>query len=211
MTITIGLTGGIAMGKTTVSNHLANHHGLTVLDADQYAHQAVTPGSPILQQIVDRYSPSILQSDGTLDRPQLGDRIFNDRQERQWLEAQIHPFVRASMVHDRDQAHQTHPNRPVILVVPLLLETGMTNLVDTVWVITCPPEQQLARLIARNGLTETAAQARIASQMPIAEKIAQADLVLDNSSTVENLVAQVDRAVAITYGQSETTGTAKVG
>jgi dephospho-CoA kinase len=197
MTITIGLTGGIAMGKTTVSHHLANHHGLTVLDADQYAHQAVAPGSPILQQIIDRYSPSILQPDGQLDRPQLGSIIFNDRQERQWLEAQIHPFVRAGMLRDRDQAHQTYPNRPVIFVIPLLFETGMTNLVDTVWVIACPPEQQLARLIERNGLTEAAAQARIDSQMPIAAKIAQADLVLDNSSTVENLLMQVDRAVAI--------------
>jgi dephospho-CoA kinase len=197
MTLTIGLTGGIAMGKTTVSNHLANHHGLTVLDADRYAHQAVAPGSPILQQIVDRYSPSILQPDGSLDRAQLGAIIFNDSQERQWLEAQIHPFVREGMLHDRDQAYQTHPNRPVIFVIPLLFEAGMTHLVDTVWVIACPPEQQLARLIERNGLTEAAAQARIASQMPIAEKIAQADLVLDNSSTVENLLAEVDRAVAI--------------
>ncbi len=207
----IGLTGGIAMGKTTISNHLRDRHGLTVLDADQYARQAVQPGSAILAQIVERYSAGILRPDGHLDRPQLGEIIFNDALERQWVEAQIHPFVRLQMCRDRDQAyqaqahqaqtHQAQAHQPVILVIPLLFETGMTTLVDRIWVVNCPIERQLAQLIQRDGLTIAQAQARLASQLPIATKIAQATkidpatVVLDNSSTIEYLLAQVDRAL----------------
>jgi dephospho-CoA kinase len=191
----IGLTGGIAMGKTTISNYLADRHGLTVLDADQYARQAVQPGSPILDQIVARYSAAILRADGSLDRPQLGDIVFNDPTERQWLEAQIHPFVRLQMWQDRDRAWQTNPSQPVILVIPLLFETGMTHLVTEIWVVACPEERQRQQLIERDGLTPAQAQARLTSQLPIAEKCAQADVVLNNSSTVEYLLAQVDRAL----------------
>jgi dephospho-CoA kinase len=215
----IGLTGGIAMGKTTISNHLRDRHGLTVLDADQYARQAVQPGSAILAQIVERYSAGILRPDGHLDRPQLGEIIFNDPIERQWVEAQIHPFVRSQMGHDRDQAYQIQsqqaqsqpvpPHQPVILVVPLLFEAGMTALVDAVWVVNCPVERQLAQLIQRDGLTIAQAEARLASQMPIATKIAQATqidpttVVLDNSSTLEYLLAQVDRALIASASPSD--------
>lgn len=195
MTRTIGLTGNIAMGKTMVSNYLADRHGLTVLDADQYARQAVQPGSEILQRIIDRYSATILLPDGSLDRAKLGQIIFQDAQERQWLEAQIHPFVRSHMLQDRDRALQANPDAPVILVIPLLFEAGLTQLVTEIWVVTCPADQQLARLIQRNQLSPLEAEARIASQMPIGEKIAQADVVLDNSSTAEYLLAQVDRAL----------------
>jgi dephospho-CoA kinase len=195
MANTIGLTGNIAMGKTTVSNYLADRKGLTVLDADLYARVAVQPGCEILQRIRDRHSEAILLPDGSLDRAKLGQIIFQDASERQWLEAQIHPFVRDQMIHDRDRALQTNPDTPVVLVIPLLFEAGLSQLVEEIWVVTCPADQQLERLMQRNSLTQAEAQNRIASQMPIGEKIAQADVVLNNSSTPEYLLAQVDRAL----------------
>lgn len=191
---TIGITGGIAMGKTTVSNHLRDIHHLPILDADQYARQAVQPGSPILTAITDRYTTRILQPDGTLDRAQLGQIIFTSPPDRQWLEAQIHPYVRQHMQADADRFRSTQ-TQPIIMVIPLLFETNMTHLVDQIWVITAPPDRQLQHLITRDHLTPTQAQARINAQMPIEQKCAQAQVILDNSSTVDHLLAQVDRAL----------------
>jgi dephospho-CoA kinase len=189
---TVGITGGIAMGKTTVSNHLHTVHHLTVLDADRYARQAVEPGSPILKTIIDRYTSHILLPDSTLDRPQLGQIIFNNPTERQWLEAQIHPYVRQHMQADRDAYDQ---KSPLILVIPLLFETNMTHLVDQIWVIRTSPDRQIQHLITRDHLTPAQAQARINAQMPIEQKCAQASVILDNSSTVDHLLAQVDHAL----------------
>jgi dephospho-CoA kinase len=193
---TIGLTGGIAMGKTTVSNYLADRYQLPILDADIYAREAVAPGSPVLARIADRF-PDILQADGRLDRAKLGAIVFAQPEERQWLEQQIHPFVRDRMTADRARHHAANPNVPVVWVVPLLFEAGMTTLVDEIWVIYCPREHQLQQLMRREPqLSPAQAIARIGSQMPIAEKCAQADVVLDNSTTLAALLHQVDVAIA---------------
>lgn len=193
---TIGLTGGIAMGKTTVSNYLADRYQLPILDADVYAREAVAVDSPILGRIADRF-PGVLQADGSLDRAKLGAIVFSQPQERQWLEQQIHPFVRDRMQAERDRHQRANPALPVVLVVPLLFEAGLTTLVDEIWVIYCPREHQLQQLMRREPqLSDAQATARIDSQMPIDQKCAQADVVLDNSTTLADLLRQVDVAIA---------------
>ncbi|MBW4640312.1 MAG: dephospho-CoA kinase [Gloeocapsa sp. UFS-A4-WI-NPMV-4B04] len=188
----IGLTGGIATGKSTVSDYLATTYNLPVLDADIYARVAVEIGSPVLDAIAHRYA-DILLLDGTLNRQKLGEIIFNNLQERQWLEQQIHPDVRDRIV----TAIKELSAQTVVLVVPLLFEAGMTDLVTEIWVVYCSPQQQLKRLIQRNQLSLEQAEARINSQMPIQEKCDRADVILDNSSTPEALLKQVNTALTI--------------
>ncbi|MEM0980770.1 MAG: dephospho-CoA kinase [Cyanobacteria bacterium P01_H01_bin.58] len=188
----IGLTGGIATGKTTVSQYLESHHGLPVLDADIFARQAVEPGSAILRAVVQRYGPSLLHDDGTLNRSQLGQLIFTDTAEKTWLEQQIHPFVRQRFAAAMADLN-TEPT--VVQVIPLLFEADLTTQVTEIWVVICPQAVELARLMARNDLPEAAAQARIDHQWPLATKAKRADVVLDNSSTLENLYEQVDQAL----------------
>jgi len=188
----IGLTGGIAMGKTTVAKYLASAYHFPVLDADLYARESVQPGSAVLARIVERYGPTILLPDQSLDRQQVGNIIFNNPQERLWLEKQIHPYVRQQLQAKLKSLIQ-HP--VVVMVIPLLFEAEMTDLVTEIWVVRCAPAEQLQRLMQRNQLTLEQAQVRVASQMPIAQKVAQATVVLDNSSTIEALLKQVNAAL----------------
>ncbi|PSB27876.1 dephospho-CoA kinase [Stenomitos frigidus] len=189
----IGLTGGIGMGKTTVSNYLATVHKLPVLDADVYAREAVEPGLPVLVEIAERYGAGVLLPDGTLDRHRLGDIIFSSPPERLWLEQQIHPHVRDRLIEAMHALSRQEPSPSiVVLVIPLLFEARMTDLVTETWVVRCPEAQQMERLIARDHLSLQQARARIDSQMSIQKKAAHADLVLDNASTLEHLFRQVD-------------------
>ena len=211
---TIGLTGGIACGKSTVSDYLSEHHRLFVLDADQLAREAVCPGSEILARIAQRYGPEILLANGQLNRSKLGDLIFQDIRERQWLESLIHPYVR-----DRLQAEQQRwlqanftsgPAEPdtrssatklaipptLVMVVPLLFEARMESLVTEIWVVQCPEELQRSRLMQRNGLTLEQAQQRLDSQMPLSLKAEKADVLLDNSGSREFLWEQIDQALS---------------
>ena len=187
----IGLTGGIGTGKTTVSNYLAHRHQLPVLDADIYAREAVQLGSLVLSKIYERYGTNVQLPDGTLNRQRLGEIVFSNPIERQWLEQQIHPYVRSCFQSELE----TLVAHTVILVVPLLFEASMTDLVTEIWVVSCSPEQQLSRMIKRDRLSLEQAQARLNSQLPIQEKVAQADVVLDNSSTLDALLKQVDLAL----------------
>ncbi len=189
----IGLTGGIATGKSTVSDYLARRYELPVLDADLYAREAVAKGSEILAVIAHRYSPKVLLPDGTLNRPYLGQIIFHDTAEKRWIEQQIHPFVRARF---RQETAAFLPQQTLIYAIPLLFEAKLTHLVSETWVVFCLAAQQKERLMARSQLTATDAQARIDAQMSIAEKCEQADYVLDNSASRERLFAQVDDLLA---------------
>lgn len=189
----IGLTGGIATGKSTVAHYLATHHHLPILDADIYAREAVAMGSPVYDAIAQRYGSDLFLKDGSLNRKQLGDIIFNNAEERTWLEQQIHPYVRDRFAEAMQQPYQT-----IVCVIPLLFEAGLTHLVTEIWVVVCSPQQQLARLMQRNQLTREQALARINSQMSLAEKASRADVVLDNSSTPEALLQQVDAALLST-------------
>ncbi len=187
----VGLTGGIGTGKTTVSQYLADRYQLPILDADLYARDAVAKGSPILEEIKNRYGDRILLEDRNLDRPALGAIIFSDRTEKLWLESKIHPYVG-----DRISSElQKIESETVVLVVPLLFEAKMTNLVTEIWVVYCSLNQQIERIMKRNSLTKEGAIARIENQLPLEDKVAAADFSLDNSGTIEALYEQVDRII----------------
>jgi dephospho-CoA kinase len=185
----IGVTGGIGTGKSTVTKYLQTRYSLPIWDADLYARSAVAVDSPILQAISQRYGKAILQADGTLDRHRLGEIIFYNIAERQWLESQIHPYVRTCF---ETQIGKFNPDGTAVLAIPLLFEARMTDLVTEIWVVVCDLTTQLQRVVSRDGLSETEAQSRIQSQMSLAEKAALADYSLDNSTTVSDLEQQID-------------------
>ncbi len=190
----IGLTGGIATGKSTASEYLASRHGLPVLDADVYARQAVEKGSEILDAIARRYSSDILLPSGQLDRQKLGDIIFQDQGEKDWLEQQIHPFVRAQFA----KTTAASPlNQTLVYSIPLLFEANLTHLVTEIWVVYCKPEQQKQRLMSRSHLSEDAAVARINSQLDLEQKCRKADYVIDNVSTPGKMFAKIDGLIDI--------------
>ena len=189
----IGLTGGIGTGKTTVSNYLSEKYHLPILDADIYAREAVAEGSSILENIFQRYGDRVKLTNDSLDRTALGEIIFNDPQEKHWLENQIHPFVR-----DRFHQELQRINQPtIVLSIPLLFEAELTDIVTEIWVISCDRERQIARLQQRNGLTPKQALARINNQFPLFQKVALADVIINNNSSLENLYTQIDRAIKL--------------
>ncbi|AFY93352.1 dephospho-CoA kinase [Chamaesiphon minutus] len=189
----IGITGGIGTGKSTVTNYLHSRYHLPILDADIYARAAVAVGSPILTAIGQRYGDDILRSDGTLDRPQLGEIIFNNPVERQWLESQIHPYVRHCF--DREIS-RLQPDATAVLAIPLLFEAKITDLVTEIWVVSCDLSTQIERVMQRDLIDKTAAIKRIESQMPLAEKMALADVNLDNSTNITDLERQIDLKIS---------------
>ncbi len=184
----IGITGGIGTGKSTVTNYLQTQYNLPIWDADIYARSGVAIGSPILAAINQRYA-DILQPDGTLDRSRLGEIIFNDANERQWLEDQIHPYVYNCF---ETAISQLAADGVAVLAIPLLFEAKMTNLTTEIWVVSCDRTTQLNRVMARDRIDRTAANIRIDSQMSLADKIALADVNLDNSTNIEALKYQID-------------------
>ncbi|MEN9222995.1 MAG: dephospho-CoA kinase [Thermostichus sp. BF3_bins_97] len=188
----IGLTGGIGTGKSTVAQIL-EQHGIPVADADQLARQALATGSPIRERVLKRYGAGIQTQAGDLDRGRLGEIVFADPGERIWLEEQIHPYVKTELQHFLE-TQQGSPT--VCLMIPLLFEAQMEPWVGEIWVVTCTPEQQRQRL-AQRLLPLEQIEARIASQWPLAEKVSRADVVLDNSGSVEDLQAQVNQALTI--------------
>jgi len=173
----IGLTGGIASGKSSVGRWLAQQ-GLPVFDADQYAREALTPGRQATKTVLQRYGSSVqVEGAGAIDRAALGRIVFQDPAERQWLEQLIHPIVRERF----DQALSLHAKTPaVVLMIPLLFEAGLESLCSEIWLVDCNESQQLQRLIARDGLSAEDAQARIAAQWPLSRKRALADHVIAN-------------------------------
>ncbi len=189
----IGLTGGIGTGKTTASQYLTKRYGLPVLDADLYAREAVQPGSNILAEIYNRYGTQIQRADGTLDRQALGRIVFGDAAERQWLETRIHPSVRQRLLEERTiLAHEPL----LVMAVPLLFEANLTDLVTEIWVVACSAMHQRQRLTQRDRLSQAEAEARIAAQMPLAEKCQRADRVLWNDQDPPALYQQIDQAMA---------------
>ncbi|MBR8829358.1 MAG: dephospho-CoA kinase [Gomphosphaeria aponina SAG 52.96 = DSM 107014] len=186
----IGLTGGIATGKTTVSCYLANTYHVPILDADIYAREAVQPGSPILAAIFSKYSSKIKLPDGSLNRQALGEIIFHNPMEKAWLESKIHPYVRERF----DGEIQRLDSEILVLVIPLLFEANLTDMVTEIWVVSCSREQQIRRLKTRNGINEEQAIARINSQFPLEKKVAAANIVLENNSDLDTLYQQIDVA-----------------
>ncbi len=188
--IVIGLTGGIACGKSLISAYL-KEQGVPVIDGDIVARQIVEPGMKGLTQIVDTFGPEYLHDDGTLNRAMLGSHVFADIEALQQLNAITKPLLLEAFK-TQINALQHHP--VIVLDVALLLEDeDYRNLVDKVWVVTVLPETQLARLMARNGYTAEEAQNRMNAQMSNEARIACADAVIDNNGTVAETVAQVEQ------------------
>ncbi|MGG6295829.1 dephospho-CoA kinase [Leptolyngbya sp. AN02str] len=194
----IGLTGGIGMGKTTVSSYLASAYHVPVLDADVYAREAVEPGAPLLAEIVERYGPGVLvPRTGELDRARLGEIVFASQAELIWLEQRIHPYVRDRIANEL-QRLATEACPVAVVVVPLLFEARMTDLVTEIWVVRCNAAQQVQRIQERDRdgrLTLEQIHARIESQTPIDEKAKLANAVIDNSSTTSDLYARIDEVL----------------
>jgi dephospho-CoA kinase len=184
--LSIGLTGGIGSGKSTVSALLADR-GAVVVDADRIAREVVEPGTPGLAAVVDAFGPQVLGPDGALDRPALAAIVFADADARARLDAIVHPLVRQRAA---ELAAAAPPDAVVVHDVPLLVETGKWEAYDLVLVVEADPETRVARLVQR-GLTEADARARIAVQATDEQRRAVADVVLDNSGPPERLAAQV--------------------
>lgn len=206
----IGLTGGIATGKSTVGQLLAER-GLPILDADRYAREALAPGSPATLAVLERHGPRVRartragsaeehpgSSDDTIDRAALGRIVFSDASERRWLEQLLHPLVRARFATELDRLQQAPA---VVLMIPLLFEAGLEGLCSEVWVVTCDETQQQRRLIERDGLGADEADARIGSQWPLERKKALADVWIDNRQGLKEL----QQAVAAALGQEPAT------
>lgn len=188
----MGLTGGIASGKSTVAAMLRDL-GAPVVDADAIVHRLQAPGGPAYGPIVAAFGPGVVAPDGTLDRRALAARVFADPEARRRLEAIVHPLVRQEMAAAVAALRQA--GAPVaVLDVPLLVEGGLYRTVDEVWVVYVDPDTQVRRLMARSGLTEAEARRRIAAQMPLDEKVRYAHVVIDNRGSLAETRAQVERA-----------------
>lgn len=178
----IGLTGGIACGKSTVSKVLKDC-GARIVDADAIAHELSQPNQPIFHAYVELFGPEIVTPEGTLDRAEIARRVFSDTALRDKMNACVHPIIRAVVEDCLDAAHMAGIPA-VVLDVPLLFEAGWDALTTDTWVVSLPPSEQLARLLARDHtMDEAEARARIDAQMPLAEKCMRADVVIDNSGT----------------------------
>lgn len=188
----VGLTGGIATGKSTVSKLFAQK-GVPVVDADVVARLVVEPDRPAWRDLVAFFGEEILLPDRTLDRAKLGALIFSDAAKRDKLNEIVHPQVR--MEAERQIAHfiEQDSTRPVIYDVPLLIEAGYYKLVDKIIVVYVDPKTQLKRLQKRNNLTEAEAELRINAQMPIDEKLTFADYIIDNRGTIAETEMQVEQ------------------
>ena len=188
----IGLTGGIASGKSTVTSYL-REKGYPVIDADQVVHDLQAPGGELYRVLVDHFGREILTKEGELDRVALGQRIFSDPSERDWSNRIQGRLIREALAKVRDR--QTAQSDLFFMDIPLLIEQGYEEWFESVWLVAVSKETQLKRLMERNHLSELQAQERIASQMPLDEKSAHADLVLDNNDDLTALYAQLDAAL----------------
>ncbi|BFU91700.1 MAG: Dephospho-CoA kinase [Nitrospira sp.] len=190
--ILVGLTGGVATGKSTVAK-MFKACGAVVIDADELAREVVQPSKPAWRDIVHRFGKSVLNSDRTINRQRLGQTVFRDRTKLQQLERIIHPRVAAEQKRLTRQASGKDPNAVVIYDVPLLFEAGIDKRVDKIIVVTADQETQITRLRKRNTLSRTEALRRIRSQMQLAMKRLRADYVLDGTKHRQSLSRDVSR------------------
>jgi dephospho-CoA kinase len=188
----VGLTGGIASGKSTVSAIL-RELGAVVIDADQLAREVVAPGTPGLAQVVAAFGPGILTPEGEMDRPAVGAIVFADEAKRRELEAIIHPLV---FLRGVEMAEAAGPHAVVVHDIPLLTETGQAGTFDAVIVVDVPVETQVDRLVRDRGATEEDSRARIAAQASREERRAVATYVIDNTGTYEDLRHRVTEVFA---------------
>lgn len=185
----IGLTGSIASGKSTVSTML-EERGFPIVDADKIARLVVEPGTPVIKEIQKTFGEEIILEDGSLNREKLGALVFGNAQNREKLNAIIHPAIRIEMLRQKDE-HLANGEKTIIMDIPLLFESNLQSFVEKIIVVTVTPEIQKQRLMERNELTEQEAMVRIQSQMPLETKEAGADAVLNNDGTIEETETQL--------------------
>ena len=185
----VGLTGGIGSGKSTAARMLGDR-GASVLDADAFARDAIALGTPGFDRVVDLFGPEVVGADGDLDRGRIASEVFADAERRRALEAIVHPEVRR-LIAEGVAAH-VGTSDVVVLNSPLLIETGGDRDCEVVVVVSARPETQIARSVAR-GMDEADARARLATQLPLADKVERADVVLDNEGALDALEEQVAR------------------
>ncbi len=188
MPFIVGLTGGIGSGKSTVANLFAER-GIELIDTDLIAREIVEPGEPALLQIFAHFGPAVQQSDGSLDRAALRQRVFADPAQRHWLEQLTHPLIRQRTRQRLEQAQSAY----ALLVSPLLLETDQQQLVDHILVIDLPETLQIARTVERDGNSEQQVRHILQAQCSRSQRLACADSLIDNSRSPEALAAQVER------------------
>ncbi len=191
MSYRIGLTGNIACGKSTVGRLLVER-GAEYVDADRLVHVLLEAGTTENDRIVERFGPEARAADGRIDRPRLGAIVFADPAALRDLEAILHPGVRAEIRRRLDAA-----TAPIVVVDAIkLFEGGLAKEMDAAWVVTCPREEQLRRLVAERGLTPEQAEVRISAQGSQEEKVRQATVVIDNGGTLAETERQIDAALA---------------
>lgn len=188
----IGLTGGIACGKSTVSAMLTEL-GAHLVDADRVAREVVLPGEPALQAVAEKFGQAVLNEDGSLNRPALGSIVFGQADRLRELEAITHPAIRQRMREQMEQAERLEADPVVVADIPLLYETEQQSSYEGVIVVYVPHEVQRERLMNRNGLSADEAERRIGLQMDIERKRSMADWVIDNSGTLEETRKQVQQ------------------
>ena len=188
----IGLTGGIASGKSTVTSYL-KEKGYPVIDADRVVHDLQAPGGELYQALVDHFGRDILLDTGDLNRPALAQRIFSSQKEIAWSNQVQGEMIRKALVRERDRLAKIEDL--FFMDIPLLIEQGYLDWFDQVWLVYVTEDTQLQRLMERNVLTGVQARDRLAAQMPLDEKKAFVDLVIDNNSTRDYLYQQIDRAL----------------
>ena len=192
----VGLTGGIACGKSTVAAYL-REKGCPVINADRVGHIALNPGQPAYDQILETFGEGILTDNKEINRKALGNIIFNDRKAREQLNQITHPPI-TQLIEERllDLTSFLDSGKPVFLEAALLIESQWKSRCDQIWVVTAPKDQILQRLKIRNGLTAEQTKARIDSQLRQEERLPYADVVLENQGLLADLLKQVDLALA---------------
>jgi len=191
----LGLTGGIATGKSTVTAML-RERGIPVIDADQIAREVVEPGKPAYEAIVRHFGRDILLENGQLDRKKLGEVVFSDEAERQKLNAIVHPEVRRVMRQEAEVA-EANGAQIVFMDIPLLYESKLQYLVEKIVVVYAPSDMQLARMMERDELDEEQAKKRLRAQFPIDQKKLEADFLIDNSQSREETQRQVEELLTV--------------
>jgi dephospho-CoA kinase len=191
----VGLTGGIATGKSYVVSVL-RELGCVVLDADQVAHQAIEPGQPAYDEIINEFGRAVLSADGAINRAALGALVFADPAKRARLNAIVHPRVFAAQAQWLAEVASRDPQAIAVIDAALLIETGSYKRFDKLVVVHCEPQLQLERLMARNNLSRAEAAARINAQMPSAEKLKHADYAIDTTEGFDATRAQTEALYA---------------
>ncbi|MFV8429254.1 dephospho-CoA kinase [Vibrio owensii] len=187
MAFVIGLTGGIASGKTTVANLFKQQFKIDIVDADIVAREVVEPGTPGLNAIVEHFGADIVHDDQTLDRAKLREKIFSNPEEKAWLNGLLHPMIREKMVEDLEQVTSDY----ALLVVPLLVENKLDSLCDRVLVVDVDPQTQISRTVKRDNVSEEQANAILASQASREQRLALADDVVKNNPDDPDLLLQI--------------------